>query len=118
MIKFTNIQPRDEKPEIGNSLAIKRNQRQNWDLIVLPRISTAGDKWDIETLMSYIRHIVLINRISLKPFFEDFDQLRSGRITRTQFYRCLAKAGLSRIELHPLSPAQMELLYAKGPAII
>ena len=43
----------------------------------------------------------------MKEFFEDFDPLRSGTISQSQFIRVLASLGLTGLDGVPLSEAQM-----------
>lgn len=69
-----------------------------------------GDYVPVEMLMKRIRHLVLVNRIQLKTFFEDFDSLRSGHMTRSQFGRALSNSSLSRLGHHDLTPVQLEKL--------
>ncbi|VDL91916.1 unnamed protein product [Schistocephalus solidus] len=98
-------------PKIGDF--VKPAQRCDWDAISTPIAMSSGDSVDLETLMARLRHLVLVNRIRLKGFFEDFDPLRSGRITKSQFMRGLSNASISRIGLHDLTPAQCNKLFEK-----
>ena len=43
-------------------------------------------------------------------YFQDFDPLRSGSITKSQFRRCLSNLGLSAIGQHNLSESQFQML--------
>ncbi|KER31253.1 LOW QUALITY PROTEIN: hypothetical protein T265_13008 [Opisthorchis viverrini] len=95
---------------IGDSKSGKKVSRRDWLSTVEPRISSVGDHWPVEVLLDRIRHLVLINRIGLKPWFHDFDQLRSGYMTRSQFARCLTAAGIMRLDLHDLTPTQLNTL--------
>nr|VZI49794.1 unnamed protein product [Spirometra erinaceieuropaei] len=95
-------------PKIGDF--VKPAQRCDWDAVSTPIAKSCGDSADLETLMARIRHLVLVNRIRLKGFFEDFDPLRSGRITKDQFMRALSNASINRIGLHDLTPAQCNKL--------
>ncbi|VDK88088.1 unnamed protein product [Dibothriocephalus latus] len=61
-------------PKIGDF--VKPAQRCDWDAISTPIAKSSGDSAALETLMARIRHLVLVNRIRLKGFFEDFDPLR------------------------------------------
>ncbi|CAH8590233.1 unnamed protein product [Schistosoma turkestanicum] len=96
--------------EIVDPQCGKNPLRQNRFLAVIPTIRSAGDQCPIEALLGRIRHLVLVNSISLKPWFHDFDQLRSGYVTRSQFERCLTAAGLTRLDLHDLTPTQVNIL--------
>ncbi|GAA57475.1 folliculin [Clonorchis sinensis] len=95
---------------IGDSKSGKKVSRRDWLSTVEPHISSVGDHWPVEVLLDRIRHLVLINRIGLKPWFHDFDQLRSGYMTRSQFARCLTAAGIMRLDLHDLTPTQLNTL--------
>ena len=43
-------------------------------------------------------------------YFQDFDQLRSGSITESQFRRALSSMGLSALGKHNLSNSQFHML--------
>ena len=43
-------------------------------------------------------------------YFQDFDSLRSGSITESQFRRCLSDMGFSAIGKHNLSNSQFQML--------
>jgi len=43
----------------------------------------------IDTILSKIRYHVLIRRIRVLNFFEDFDKLQSGYVTESIFKRCI-----------------------------
>jgi len=40
---------------------------------------------DVQFLMERLRHHVLVNRIRVKEFFQDFDPLNSGTVTRARY---------------------------------
>ncbi|CAF3527653.1 unnamed protein product [Rotaria socialis] len=65
---------------------------------------------NLKDLMGRIRHHVLINRIRVKEFFEDFDPLRLGTISQSRFIRVLASLGLTGLDGIPLTEAQMHAL--------
>uniref|UniRef100_A0A5K3FLZ7 EF-hand domain-containing protein n=1 Tax=Mesocestoides corti TaxID=53468 RepID=A0A5K3FLZ7_MESCO len=88
----------------------KPRDRANWDALSTPKALSVGDNVPADVLMSRIRHLVLVNRIQLKKYFEDFDNLRSGRVSRSQFERALSVAGITRVGMHDLTPAQVETL--------
>jgi len=58
-------------------------------------------------LMGRIRHHILIHRIRVKEFFEDFDPLRLGTISQTRFIRVLTSLGLTGLDGLPLTEKQM-----------
>ncbi|CAF4326685.1 unnamed protein product, partial [Rotaria sp. Silwood2] len=62
---------------------------------------------NLNDLMGRIRHHVLIHRIRVKEFFEDFDPLRLGTISQSRFIRVLASLGLTGLDGVPLTQAQM-----------
>lgn len=84
--------------------------RASWNALSTPHAVSSGDSVVTEVLMSRIRHLVLVNRIQLKKYFEDFDNLRTGQVSRSQFGRALSIAGLTRLELHDLTPAHVDTL--------
>ncbi|VDP90274.1 unnamed protein product [Echinostoma caproni] len=100
----------EPRPAIGETKAGQPISRCDWMSVNEPKLKSAGDDWPVDVLLDRIRHLVLTNRIPLKPWFHDFDQLRSGQMTRTQFARCLTAAGLTRLDLHDLTPSQMSML--------
>ena len=65
-----------------------------------PRISTAHV--DLNDLLSRIRHHALINRIRVIEFFQDFDTLRSGSISKAIFQRGLNTMGVTAIRADQL----------------
>ncbi|UJR13405.1 hypothetical protein I4U23_000420 [Adineta vaga] len=62
---------------------------------------------NLNDLMGRIRHHVLINRIRVKEFFEDFDPLRLGTISQARFIRVLSSLGLTGLDGVPLTETQM-----------
>ncbi|CAH8602990.1 unnamed protein product [Dicrocoelium dendriticum] len=97
-------------PDIGDSKCGKRTTRRDWLTNCEYSLRTAGDQLPLEALLDRIRHIVLTNRLQLKPWFNDFDKLRCGFVTRSQFARCLSSSGISRQHLHDLTPSQLDVL--------
>ena len=61
-----------------------------------PVIDTSQVNFD--ELMARIRHHVLVNRLRVIEFFEDFDSLRSGSITSAIFKRCLNLMGVTWVD--------------------
>eukprot|EP00108_Taenia_solium_P009634 TsM_000896800 transcript=TsM_000896800 gene=TsM_000896800 len=96
------------KPKIGE--VPKTPQGTDWAALSTPMTTSDGDDVPVDLLMTRIRHIVLVNRIQLNRFFEDFDPLHSGRVSRSQFARALSGAGVTRIGLHDLTPVQLDKL--------
>lgn len=74
-----------------------------------PDITTVN----INDLLARIRNHVLSNRIRIKEFFEDMDPLRSSKITKTRFIRCLSSLGISSIGSLNLNKAQVHALCVK-----
>lgn len=58
----------------------------------------------LEQLEDRLRATVFRNRIRLSEFFRDYDPLRSGYVTVTQFHRCMdvLQLGLTKMELKSL----------------
>ncbi|KAH9519717.1 hypothetical protein Btru_070724 [Bulinus truncatus] len=81
-------------------------------------LSMVETKWiesapvSFEDLLARIRHIILTNRLRINECFQDFDSLRSGSITVSQFRRGLSSMGLSKLGFHDLNDNQFELLAA------
>ncbi|KAK7111168.1 uncharacterized protein [Littorina saxatilis] len=71
----------------------------------LPEVEVSFDD-----LMARIRHIILTSRIRALDYFQDFDPLRTGSISKTRFRRCLAIMGLSPLAQHDLNDKQFDLL--------
>lgn len=63
-----------------------------------------------EELMSRLKHIVLVNRLKVCPYFKDFDPLRCGSITKDQFRRGLSMLGFSKIGFYDLTNGEFQLL--------
>ena len=53
-----------------------------------------------------VRYLV----VQVTEYFEDYDPLRSGSISKTQFQRGLGLLGLSKLGQHDLTQAQFKLL--------
>lgn len=53
---------------------------------------------DLNALMARIRHHVLVNRLRVGAYFEDFDSLRSGSVTKPIFQRCLDSLGIKWLD--------------------
>lgn len=71
-------------------------------------------KVDRQELIDRIKHYVLVNRLRVEEFFQDFDPLRHGSISRPQFRRCLSLMGQPN-----LTDEQFEVLaqYYKDPKL-
>lgn len=63
-----------------------------------------------EELMARIRHIALTYRLRANEYFQDYDPLRTGSITISQFRRGLASMGFSKLGQHDLNDNQFEML--------
>ncbi|XP_064635375.1 uncharacterized protein LOC135492703 isoform X2 [Lineus longissimus] len=63
-----------------------------------------------DDLMARIKHIVLTNRTRSREFFEDFDPLRTGSISKDRFRRSLASLGLNKLQNHDLTDGQFAML--------
>lgn len=48
---------------------------------------------DTQELIDRIKHYVLVNRLRVEEYFQDFDPLRHGSISRSIFRRCLSSMG-------------------------
>jgi hypothetical protein len=88
----------DEEPEIDAS----KDQPKEF-----PADTTTVN---VNDLLARIRNHVLSNRIRIKDFFEDMDPLRSARISKTRFVRCLSFIGISAIGAVNLNKAQIKAL--------
>lgn len=69
---------------------------------------------DRQELINRIRHYVLVNRLRVEEYFQDFDPLRHGSISRSQFRRCLSLMGQPN-----LTDEQFEVLvqYYRDPKL-
>ena len=63
----------------------------------IPSINTSHV--DLDEVMARIRHFVLVNRLRVTEYFEDFDQLRSGSVSRAIFTRCLDVMGVTWLDI-------------------
>jgi hypothetical protein len=97
---FANSVDQEVEPEYES-----REVPQNFP----PDISTL----DVNDLIARIRNHVLANRIRIKEFFEDMDPLRSSKMTKTRFIRCLNSLGISSIGSLNLNKAQLYALTVK-----
>lgn len=87
------------------------SQKGRTNTPVKERETTAADSnVCYEDLMARIRHIVLTNRLRVAEFFEDYDPLRSGSISKSQFRRGLGLLGMSKLGQHDMTEGQYKLL--------
>ena len=57
-----------------------------------PRIELSCDPNDVE---ERIRAVVVMKRVRIEEFFHDFDKLRKGRVTKSQFSSIMSQLGFS-----------------------
>jgi Ca2+-binding EF-hand superfamily protein len=57
-----------------------------------PRIDLSCDPCDVE---DRIRALVVMKRVRIEEFFQDFDKLRKGRVTQPQFRSILSQLGFT-----------------------
>lgn len=88
---------------------LSQKGRTNTTVPEVPATS-ADSNVSYEDLMARIRHIVLVNRLRVSEFFEDYDPLRSGSISKTQFRRGLGLLGLSKLGSHDMQEGQFQVL--------
>ncbi|KAL4239473.1 hypothetical protein ACF0H5_000288 [Mactra antiquata] len=88
---------------------LSQKGRTNTPVKEVPATATDSNV-SYENLMSRIRHIVLTNRLRVAEFFEDYDPLRSGSISKSQFRRGLGLLGLSKLGTHDMTEGQYKLL--------
>lgn len=97
-VNYSQDKEKCEKWELPNSLK--------------PKVDNSIDtsNVDMEMLIALIRNHVQSNSRRIEQCFADFDQLRSGIISRSRFRRGLSDLGLSSIGSVNLTPAQFEAL--------
>ena len=78
-----------------------------------PEIDISGV--DFVSMMGRIRHFVLVNRLRVTEFFEDFDPLRSGSVTRAVFARCLDMMGITWLDKAQLQKLIITYIDPKKP---
>eukprot|EP00055_Hartaetosiga_balthica_P000686 m.137217 g.137217 ORF g.137217 m.137217 type:complete len:950 (+) comp11451_c0_seq1:201-3050(+) len=61
----------------------------------------------VEDIVKRIQSTVVLKGIRINEFFKDFDRLRSGKVTQTQFVRCIGQVGIY------LSPKDVKNIYKK-----
>jgi len=90
----------------------KRDFNHSWDLYPKTTVCQTGNDTvrvrpdDVNDTIARIRKAVVKNRIRISEFFRDFDKLRSGAITASQF-----RIGLNMSKI-PISVPEFELLKA------
>jgi Ca2+-binding EF-hand superfamily protein len=57
-----------------------------------PRIELSCDPNDVE---DRIRAAVVMKRVRIEEFFHDFDKLRKGRVTKSQFSSIMSQLGFN-----------------------
>jgi hypothetical protein len=98
---FASIVDQEIEPEFENKYS---------DVVVSPPDISSVNMND---LLARIRTHVLSNRIRIKEFFEDMDPLRSGKMTKSRFLRCLSSIGISSIDALNFNKAQLHALTKK-----
>ena len=73
-VNYTQSSPEDEREPPPYRGDVKEPE---------PVVDTSGE--NLNQLMARIRHIVLTCRKRVCEYFQDFDSLRSGYITKSQF---------------------------------
>ncbi|XP_044761685.1 uncharacterized protein LOC123318965 isoform X2 [Coccinella septempunctata] len=99
--------PKLPRPEIGKILASSLFGKKN---VFHPALKEKYQNEDLITIMSRIQQHVLKNRLRVNEFFRDFDPLRCGKITTSQFHRGLDSLGISGIQRMFLSLPEIETL--------
>ncbi|XP_045460656.1 uncharacterized protein LOC123671052 [Harmonia axyridis] len=99
--------PKLPRPEIGKILASSLFGKKN---VFHPALKEKYQNEDLITIMSRIQQHVLKNRLRVNEFFKDFDPLRCGKITTSQFHRGLDSLGISGIQRMFLSLPEIETL--------
>mmetsp|Transcript_2596 Transcript_2596/g.3742 ORF Transcript_2596/g.3742 Transcript_2596/m.3742 type:complete len:917 (+) Transcript_2596:35-2785(+) len=67
-------------------------QDQDISVPLYRKQSSSKSQVDLESVIDFIQHKVMRNRIRLKPFFADYDELRCGIVSPTQFRSALSSA--------------------------
>lgn len=98
---------------------ISKPTNKDEDKPIITAVEPGDGKITLDDLMARIRHHVLTNRRRVCEFFQDFDPLRSGSITKSQFRRGLSDLGLSAIGQHNLAESQYKMLcsYYEDPSM-
>jgi hypothetical protein len=96
------------EPEVEFTFERARIDEEQKREKLMVKIDTS--KVNLNDLMGRIRNHVLINRIRVKEFFEDFDPLRLGTVSQARFIRVLTSLGLTGLDGIPLTEAQMYAL--------
>ena len=82
------------------------------DLTHTAKIETPLTMTDLLPIEKEISTIVSTRRIRISEFFRDFDRLRSGRISKSQFARCLNQV-LGSARSDGMTPEEQEALTSK-----
>ncbi|XP_029654323.1 uncharacterized protein LOC115227717 [Octopus sinensis] len=71
---------------------------------------------DFESLLKRMKMNVNKRQIRIKDFFQEFDELRHGVVTREQFRRLLSQLGFSKLGAMDISDKEFNCLYEKYAA--
>lgn len=107
--------PKLPRPEIGKViLSSILGKEQTFH----PAINKAVEQEDLRTVISRIQRHMWDNRIRIEDFFKQFDPLRCGKITISQFQRGLELLGIGRIHRLFLSHPEIRslIMYYKDPS--
>ncbi|KAK4881782.1 hypothetical protein RN001_005101 [Aquatica leii] len=99
--------PKLPRPEIGKVSAAAIFGKQN---VFHPALNPTKQTDNLLTIIRSIQQHVLKNRLRVNEFFRDFDPLHTGKVTVSQFHRCLDALGLSGLNKMFLSLPEIETL--------
>lgn len=99
--------PKLPRPEIGR---IRISDVFGKETSFHPALNKVKVHKNIDEIILRIQRYIMENRIRIHEFFQDFDPLRSGFITKSQFLRGIDAIGISGLDRMYLSEYELENL--------
>ncbi|XP_034232706.1 uncharacterized protein LOC117640356 [Thrips palmi] len=104
---ITAALPKLPRPEVGH---IALDTVFGPQAIFHPVSKPPADRESLHRVLRRIQQYVWRHRIRVAEFFKDFDPLRSGRVTKEQFRRCLDAMGLAGTQRLYLAEPDIEIV--------
>ncbi|XP_058811416.1 uncharacterized protein LOC131676318 [Topomyia yanbarensis] len=101
---ITATLPKSDRPEVG---VVNLSEILGKHLAYHPCLTPSKEERDFQTIMDRIQRFIWENRVRTREFFEQFDLLVCGWISRSQFVRSMDALGLSGLYRLPLTDREI-----------
>ncbi|XP_058467684.1 uncharacterized protein LOC131440430 [Malaya genurostris] len=99
--------PKNNRPEVGVINLSKVLQKYSAHH---PCLIPSNEERDFQTLLNRIQRYIWENRVRTREFFEQYDLLGCGWISRSQFVRAMDAIGLSSLHRLPLTDREVRII--------